>query len=168
MIAKVMEIRWSEELKCWNLTWYMNMVIIQYECFTVPWNQHSTFCIGFMLKFFKLYSSFPATNQSYQFFSAPSFCVYCLLSWRMEQISQWLWKQEYWLPPGIGWEDMEKMEGSRRPLPRDLLLALPLALGFIMLRYAFERWLMTWSSPEGFKCNLSGFDTNSFSEYYLE
>ncbi|ROL51519.1 Ceramide synthase 2 [Anabarilius grahami] len=31
------------------------------------------------------------------------------------------------------------MEGSRRPLPRDLLLALPLALGFIMLRYAFER-----------------------------
>uniref|UniRef100_A0A8C1PZ82 Ceramide synthase 4b n=1 Tax=Cyprinus carpio TaxID=7962 RepID=A0A8C1PZ82_CYPCA len=57
----------------------------------------------------------------------------------MEQLSQWLWKQEYWLPPGIRWEDMEKMEGSRRPLPRDLLLALPLALGFIMLRYAFER-----------------------------
>ncbi|KTF90863.1 hypothetical protein cypCar_00039909 [Cyprinus carpio] len=53
----------------------------------------------------------------------------------MEQLSQWLWKQEYWLPPGIRWEDMEKMEGSRRPLPRDLLLA----LGFIMLRYAFER-----------------------------
>uniref|UniRef100_A0A8C1CJJ4 Ceramide synthase 4b n=2 Tax=Cyprinus carpio TaxID=7962 RepID=A0A8C1CJJ4_CYPCA len=57
----------------------------------------------------------------------------------MEQLSQWLWKQEYWLPPGVSWEDMEKMEGSRRPLPRDLLLALPLALGFIMLRYAFER-----------------------------
>uniref|UniRef100_A0A671RCG3 Ceramide synthase 2-like n=1 Tax=Sinocyclocheilus anshuiensis TaxID=1608454 RepID=A0A671RCG3_9TELE len=57
----------------------------------------------------------------------------------MEQLSQWLWKQEYWLPPGISWEDLEKMEGSRRPLPRDLLLALPLALGFIMLRYAFER-----------------------------
>uniref|UniRef100_A0A8C1YGR3 Ceramide synthase 4b n=1 Tax=Cyprinus carpio TaxID=7962 RepID=A0A8C1YGR3_CYPCA len=57
----------------------------------------------------------------------------------MEQLSQWLWKQEYWLPPGVSWEDMEKMEGSRRPLPRDLILALPLALGFIMLRYAFER-----------------------------
>uniref|UniRef100_A0A8C2I9N9 Ceramide synthase 4b n=1 Tax=Cyprinus carpio TaxID=7962 RepID=A0A8C2I9N9_CYPCA len=57
----------------------------------------------------------------------------------MEQLSQWLWKQEYWLPPGVSWEDMEKMEGSLRPLPRDLLLALPLALGFIMLRYAFER-----------------------------
>uniref|UniRef100_A0A672R4E3 Ceramide synthase 2-like n=1 Tax=Sinocyclocheilus grahami TaxID=75366 RepID=A0A672R4E3_SINGR len=59
----------------------------------------------------------------------------------MEQLSQWLWKQEYWLPPGIRWEDLEKMEGSLRPLPRDLLLALPLALGFIMLRYAFERRL---------------------------
>uniref|UniRef100_A0A673GVI6 Ceramide synthase 2-like n=1 Tax=Sinocyclocheilus rhinocerous TaxID=307959 RepID=A0A673GVI6_9TELE len=57
----------------------------------------------------------------------------------MEQLSQWLWKQEYWLPPGISWEDLEKMEGSRRPLPRDLLLALLLTLGFIMLRYAFER-----------------------------
>lgn len=44
------------------------MVIVQYECFTVSWNQHSTFCIGFMLKLFKLYSTFPATDQSNQFF----------------------------------------------------------------------------------------------------
>ncbi len=77
--------------------------------------------------------------------------------WRMEQLSRWLWKQEYWLPPGVRWADMEKMEGSRRPLPRDLLLALPLALGFIVLRYAFERWLMTLSSPEGFSCNWTRF-----------
>ncbi|XP_051552947.1 ceramide synthase 2-like [Myxocyprinus asiaticus] len=57
----------------------------------------------------------------------------------MEWINDWLWKQEYWLPPGISWEDMEKMEGFHQPLPRDLLISLPLALGFIMLRYAFER-----------------------------
>lgn len=31
MIAKVMEIRWSEELKCWNLTWYMNMNASQFH-----------------------------------------------------------------------------------------------------------------------------------------
>nr|XP_055059670.1 ceramide synthase 2 isoform X2 [Misgurnus anguillicaudatus] len=57
----------------------------------------------------------------------------------MDQISQWLWKQEYWLPPGVSWKDMEKMENSVRPLPRDLLFSLPLAVGFITLRYAFER-----------------------------
>ncbi|KAI7809448.1 putative ceramide synthase 2-like [Triplophysa rosa] len=51
----------------------------------------------------------------------------------MEQISQWLWKQEYWLPPGITWEDMEKKEGCLCPLPRDLLISLPVTVGFIML-----------------------------------
>ncbi len=92
------------------------------------------------------------------FFPVIESCVLCFCLWRMEQLSQWLWKQEYWLPPGISWVDMEKMEDSRRPLPRDLLLALPLALGFIVLRYAFERWLMTLSSPEGFRCHLTRFD----------
>ncbi|XP_076134860.1 ceramide synthase 4a isoform X1 [Alosa pseudoharengus] len=63
---------------------------------------------------------------------------------RMEGLlNQWLWQQEYWLPPGITWKDMrmeERMEkGSRYPRPRDLLLTLPLALGFIALRYVFER-----------------------------
>ncbi|CAB1317717.1 unnamed protein product [Coregonus sp. 'balchen'] len=47
-----------------------------------------------------------------------------------------LWKHEYWLPPGITWKDMEQME--EYPRPRDLLFALPLALGFIALRYVFD------------------------------
>ncbi|TSP09091.1 Ceramide synthase 2 [Bagarius yarrelli] len=50
----------------------------------------------------------------------------------MELINEWLWRQEYWLPPGITWKDLEQMEGS--PFPRDLLVSLPLALGFIGLR----------------------------------
>ncbi|XP_051989683.1 ceramide synthase 2 [Xyrauchen texanus] len=57
----------------------------------------------------------------------------------MEQISDWFWNQDYWLPPGVSWEDMEKVEGPWRPLPRDLFISLPIALGFIMLRYVFER-----------------------------
>ncbi|TRY55228.1 hypothetical protein DNTS_032689 [Danionella cerebrum] len=57
---------------------------------------------------------------------------------RMEALSECFWRQEFWLPPGIRWEDLEALD-SRRPLPRDLLLSLPLALGFIALRYAFER-----------------------------
>lgn len=55
----------------------------------------------------------------------------------MELINEWLWRQEYWLPPGITWKDLEQMKGS--PFPRDLLISLPLALGFISLRKAFER-----------------------------
>lgn len=54
-------------------------------------------------------------------------------------LDQWLWRQEYWLPPGITWKDIETSKDSQYPLPRDLLVTLPLALGFIALRYVFER-----------------------------
>ncbi|XP_062843664.1 ceramide synthase 2 [Trichomycterus rosablanca] len=57
----------------------------------------------------------------------------------MELFDKWLWRQEFWLPPGITWKDLEQTEGS--PLPRDLLISLPLALGFIGLRKIFERTL---------------------------
>ncbi|TWW72709.1 ceramide synthase 2-like [Takifugu flavidus] len=50
-----------------------------------------------------------------------------------------VWRRELWLPPGVTWEDMEKLADSDRPLPRDLLLALPLSLGFVALRFLFER-----------------------------
>uniref|UniRef100_A0A8C7YZ98 Ceramide synthase 4b n=1 Tax=Oryzias sinensis TaxID=183150 RepID=A0A8C7YZ98_9TELE len=52
-----------------------------------------------------------------------------------------LWKQEYWLPPGVTWKDMEQLADSNRPQPQDLLVALPLSLGFVALRHAFERFL---------------------------
>ncbi|XP_066508375.1 ceramide synthase 2-like isoform X1 [Hoplias malabaricus] len=62
------------------------------------------------------------------------------LDWRsMELFDEWLWRQEYWLPPGITWIEMAQMEDS--PLPRHLLISLPLAFGFIALRWAFERTL---------------------------
>uniref|UniRef100_A0A8C6SVF4 Ceramide synthase 4b n=1 Tax=Neogobius melanostomus TaxID=47308 RepID=A0A8C6SVF4_9GOBI len=52
-----------------------------------------------------------------------------------------LWRQELWLPPGVTWEDMDRGLGpSERPRPHDLLLTLPLALGFVALRYLFERF----------------------------
>ncbi|KAJ8277341.1 hypothetical protein GJAV_G00074150 [Gymnothorax javanicus] len=54
-------------------------------------------------------------------------------------LDQWLWRQEYWLPPGFTWKDIETSEDSRYPLPRDLLVSLPLAVGFIVVRYVFER-----------------------------
>ncbi|CAL8236594.1 unnamed protein product, partial [Boreogadus saida] len=61
-------------------------------------------------------------------------------------LNDWLWHQDYWFPPGIGWKDMEvggEVEGgqgrARYPMPRDLLVTLPLALCFIALRCVFER-----------------------------
>ncbi|KAL2098152.1 hypothetical protein ACEWY4_007359 [Coilia grayii] len=59
----------------------------------------------------------------------------------MDILDQWLWRQEYWLPPGISWEDMRKMEKAHCPLPRDLFLSLPIAFTFIAIRFIFERYV---------------------------
>lgn len=60
---------------------------------------------------------------------------------RMEAVlNEWLWSEEFWLPPGTHWRDLEVQEdGSVFPRPRDLIYTLPLAFAFIALRYAFER-----------------------------
>uniref|UniRef100_A0A3P8UC38 Ceramide synthase 4a n=1 Tax=Amphiprion percula TaxID=161767 RepID=A0A3P8UC38_AMPPE len=55
-------------------------------------------------------------------------------------LNEWLWQEEFWLPPGIRWRDIEMKEDEGRfPLPRDLVYTLPLAFAFIALRYVFER-----------------------------
>ncbi|XP_077415728.1 ceramide synthase 2-like [Vanacampus margaritifer] len=51
-----------------------------------------------------------------------------------------VWAEHYWLPPGVTWEDMDRLAHSERPLPQHLLMALPLALIFVGLRYMFERF----------------------------
>ncbi|XP_041086822.1 ceramide synthase 2-like [Polyodon spathula] len=54
-------------------------------------------------------------------------------------LDRWLWRQEYWLPPGVTWADMVETESVQYPQPRDLLITLPLSLVFIAARYGFER-----------------------------
>ncbi|XP_039984716.1 ceramide synthase 2-like isoform X2 [Xiphias gladius] len=55
-------------------------------------------------------------------------------------LNEWLWQEEYWLPPGTRWQDIEiKEDDGCFPLPRDLIYTLPLAIAFIALRYVFER-----------------------------
>ncbi|MGH0178441.1 UNVERIFIED_CONTAM: hypothetical protein FKN15_021129 [Acipenser sinensis] len=54
-------------------------------------------------------------------------------------LNRWLWRHEYWLPPGVTWSDMVETESVHYPQPRDLLLTLPLSLVFIAVRSAFER-----------------------------
>uniref|UniRef100_A0A8C1L0T4 Uncharacterized protein n=1 Tax=Cyprinus carpio TaxID=7962 RepID=A0A8C1L0T4_CYPCA len=58
-----------------------------------------------------------------------------------ELVNQWVWRQDFWLPPGVTWKDIAEgsADGSHYPVPRDLLISLPLALGFIALRFVFER-----------------------------
>ncbi|KFV62359.1 Ceramide synthase 4 [Dryobates pubescens] len=51
----------------------------------------------------------------------------------------WLWQHEFWLPPGITWEDMQESEDIQYPQPRDLLLSIPFALLLVGVRRAFER-----------------------------
>lgn len=53
-------------------------------------------------------------------------------------LNEWLWQEEFWLPPGTRWQDFRVKD--RVPLPRDLLYTLPLAFAFIALRYVFERY----------------------------
>ncbi|NXT96135.1 CERS4 synthase, partial [Anhinga rufa] len=54
-------------------------------------------------------------------------------------LNEWLWQHEFWLPPGITWEDMQESEGVHYPQPRDLLLSIPFALILVVIRCAFER-----------------------------
>ncbi|XP_043079880.1 ceramide synthase 4a [Puntigrus tetrazona] len=58
-----------------------------------------------------------------------------------ELVNQWIWRQDFWLPPGVSWKAVSEgaAGGGWRPVPRDLLISLPLALGFIALRFVFER-----------------------------
>uniref|UniRef100_A0A8C0FQ57 TLC domain-containing protein n=1 Tax=Bubo bubo TaxID=30461 RepID=A0A8C0FQ57_BUBBB len=51
----------------------------------------------------------------------------------------WLWQHEFWLPPGITWQDMQESEDVHYPQPRELLLSIPFALILVVIRCAFER-----------------------------
>uniref|UniRef100_A0A8C3RTE7 TLC domain-containing protein n=1 Tax=Chelydra serpentina TaxID=8475 RepID=A0A8C3RTE7_CHESE len=43
----------------------------------------------------------------------------------LHSLNEWLWWHEYWLPPGITWEDMKESEDIHYPQPQDLLLSIP-------------------------------------------
>uniref|UniRef100_A0A803XT61 Uncharacterized protein n=1 Tax=Meleagris gallopavo TaxID=9103 RepID=A0A803XT61_MELGA len=63
--------------------------------------------------------------------------VCCVLGWHTS-LNEWLWQHEFWLPPGITWEDMKESEDIHYPKPRDLLLSIPFALILVVIRCVFE------------------------------
>ncbi|XP_053905834.1 ceramide synthase 4-like isoform X2 [Cuculus canorus] len=60
----------------------------------------------------------------------------CLMA---RSLYEWLWQQEFWLPPGITWGDMQESEDIKYPKPGHLLLSIPFAFILIVIRCAFER-----------------------------
>lgn len=67
------------------------------------------------------------------------FILVSLPSRMARSLYEWLWQHEFWLPPGITWEDMQESEDTHYPQPRDLLLSIPFALILVVIRCAFER-----------------------------
>uniref|UniRef100_A0ACB8F0M4 Uncharacterized protein n=1 Tax=Sphaerodactylus townsendi TaxID=933632 RepID=A0ACB8F0M4_9SAUR len=58
-------------------------------------------------------------------------------------LTEWFWKHEFWLPPGITWEDMKETDEIRYPQPHHLLLGILCSFLLIGLRLTFERQVMS-------------------------
>ena len=53
----------------------------------------------------------------------------------------WFWKTEWWLPPGVTWQDLEKFENEGHTIShaKDLIYVPVYALLLIVIRILFER-----------------------------
>lgn len=56
-------------------------------------------------------------------------------------LNDWLWDERFWLPPNISWAQLEDRDGLVFPHPRDTLMAVPLALALVVVRFTFERFV---------------------------
>uniref|UniRef100_A0A3Q3J283 Ceramide synthase 2b n=1 Tax=Monopterus albus TaxID=43700 RepID=A0A3Q3J283_MONAL len=57
----------------------------------------------------------------------------------LSELSEWFWQEELWFPKGLGWADLEDRDGRVYAKARDLWMALPMALVFLIIRQMFER-----------------------------
>ncbi|XP_051828425.1 ceramide synthase 4-like [Antechinus flavipes] len=51
------------------------------------------------------------------------------------------WKDEYWLPSGYTWADLEDSDDITYPHPKDLLAVIPTTLVLLVIRYVSERFI---------------------------
>ncbi|XP_016018630.1 ceramide synthase 4 isoform X2 [Rousettus aegyptiacus] len=54
-------------------------------------------------------------------------------------LNEWLWQDRFWLPPNNSWAVLEDRDGLVYAHPQDMLVALPLALALVAMRFIFER-----------------------------
>ncbi|XP_041859257.1 ceramide synthase 5-like [Melanotaenia boesemani] len=55
-------------------------------------------------------------------------------------ISAWIWSERFWLPENVSWADLVRPPpGVEYPRLEDMLYALPLSVGVLLLRLLFER-----------------------------
>lgn len=57
----------------------------------------------------------------------------------LSELSEWFWQERLWFPKGLGWADLEDRDGRVYAKARDLWVALPIALLFLIIRQVFER-----------------------------
>ncbi|XP_068393191.1 ceramide synthase 4 [Eschrichtius robustus] len=56
-------------------------------------------------------------------------------------LNEWLWQERFWLPPNNSWAVLEDRDGLVYAHPQDMLMALPLALALVAVRFTFERFI---------------------------
>ncbi|GAA6220614.1 ceramide synthase 2-like [Lates japonicus] len=61
----------------------------------------------------------------------------------LSELSEWFWQERLWFPEGLGWADLEDRDGRVYAKARDLWVALPIALVFLIIRQIFERTVAT-------------------------
>uniref|UniRef100_A0A3B4F446 Ceramide synthase 2-like n=1 Tax=Pundamilia nyererei TaxID=303518 RepID=A0A3B4F446_9CICH len=61
----------------------------------------------------------------------------------LSELSEWFWQERRWFPEGLGWADLEDRDGRVYAKARDLWVALPIALIFLIIRQIFERMVAT-------------------------
>lgn len=84
---------------------------------------------------------------------ADSLCVlYCRM---MSGLSEWFWQERLWFPEGLGWADLEDRDGRVYAKARDLWVALPIALLFLIIRQIFERSVHSSNCPAPYLCLCS-------------
>ncbi|KTG45175.1 hypothetical protein cypCar_00035058 [Cyprinus carpio] len=64
----------------------------------------------------------------------------------LEWVSEVFWQERLWFPEGLGWADLEDRDGQVYAKARDLWVALPIAVLFLVIRQVFERCVKALSS----------------------
>ncbi|XP_076879113.1 ceramide synthase 2 [Brachyhypopomus gauderio] len=61
----------------------------------------------------------------------------------LDTIAEWFWWDRLWLPFNLTWADLEDKDGRVYAKVSDLYITLPCSIGFLIIRYMFERFVAT-------------------------